>query len=161
MKSLGMDLGPGLTNGLLTIRAFRPTFRGLEEHLVSILVATDKTRPSCVVMDPISNFVNVGGVEDVRSMLTRVLDVLKRRGVTLLMTALTNGVVGKPSKTEVQLSSLVDTWIELSLDLKDAAHRRTAHVIKSRGMDHSRETREMTMSAAGLSLVSPNSEAGA
>jgi circadian clock protein KaiC len=158
MKSLGMDLGPGLANGLLTIRAFRPTFRGLEEHLVSILRETDKTLPSSVVMDPISNFVNVGGVEDVRSMLTRVLDVLKRRGVTLLMTALTNGGVGKPSKTEVQLSSLVDTWIEVSLQPKGAAHRRTAHVIKSRGMNHSREIREMTMSGSGLSLVGPVTE---
>jgi circadian clock protein KaiC len=152
MKSLGMDLGTGLGNGLLTIRAFRPTFRGLEEHLVSIVRATEIVKPACVVLDPITNFVNVGGVEEVRSMLTRILDTLKRKEITLLMTALTKGGRGKSTKTEVHLSSLVDTWMALDLELMGKTRHRTLYVVKSRGMNHSQEKRELIMSARGLSL---------
>jgi circadian clock protein KaiC len=153
MKSLGMDLGPSLESGLLTILAFRPTFRGLEEHLVAILRETEKIKPSCVVMDPITNFVSQGGVAEVKSMLTRVLDVLKRQRITLLMTALTRGDMRRLSETEVNLSSLVDTWIALDLEFTGEKRRRSLYVVKSRGMGHSHKTSEMIMSARGLSLV--------
>jgi circadian clock protein KaiC len=158
MKSVNIDLAPGLEKGLLTIRAFRPSFRGLEEHLVSVMRETEIVEPSCVVMDPITNFVNVGGVDEVRSMLTRILDVLKRRGITLLMTALTDGGAGKPTKTETHLSSLVDTWIALDLELKRERRRRKLYVVKSRGMDHSQEIRELIMSPRGLWVSTSSGE---
>jgi circadian clock protein KaiC len=160
MQSLGMDLGTGLGNGLLAIRAFRPSFRGIEEHLVSIMRATEIVKPACVVLDPITNFVNVGGVEEVRSMLTRILDALKRKGITLVMTALTKGGRDKSTKTEAHLASLVDSWVALDLELKRKTRHRTLYVVKSRGMNHSQETRELIMSASGLSLSATPIEEG-
>jgi circadian clock protein KaiC len=155
MKSTGIDLSRGLVKKALIIRAFRPTYRGLEEHLVSVMRDTELIKPTCVVMDPITNFVNVGGVEEVRSMLTRILDSLKRKGITLLMTALTQGGKGKGSKTEVHLSSLVDTWIALDLELKGDVRHRTLYIVKSRGMNHSQTTRDLLLSSNGLSIADP------
>jgi circadian clock protein KaiC len=154
MKSTGIDLRHGLATKALTIRSFRPTFRGLEEHLVTVMRDTELIKPTCVVMDPITNFVNVGGVEEVRSMLIRILDGLKRKGITLLMTALTKSGASKSSNTEVHLASLVDTWISLDLKLKDDVHRRTLYIVKSRGMSHSQTTRDLIVSSHGLSLAS-------
>jgi circadian clock protein KaiC len=153
MRSLGMDLQPWLERGLLTIRSFRPTFRGLEEHLVSVAEQANIFDPTCVVMDPTTNFVTVGDEEEVKSMLTRILDMLKRRSVTLVMTALTTGA-GTSDQTESPLSSLVDTWIVVDLEPVGNVRRRAIHVVKSRGMEHSHETREMIMSSHGLSIRS-------
>jgi circadian clock protein KaiC len=146
MKSLGIDLRPWLATGSLTVRAFRPTFRGLEEHLLSISHETQDRKPACVVIDPISNFITIGEAEEVRSLITRILDLLKRQGATLLMTALTG------PETETYVSSLVDTWIALDLELQRHLRRRTIHVVKSRGMQHSHETRELVMSPQGISV---------
>ncbi len=151
MRSLGMDLEVWQQRGLLLIRSFRPTFRGLEEHLVSVAEQAALFNPSCVVMDPTTNFVTVGDEEEVKSMLTRILDLLKRRGITLVMTALTTGV-GTCDQTETPLSSLVDAWIVVELELKGNTRRRVIHVVKSRGMQHSHETRELVMSAQGFSI---------
>jgi circadian clock protein KaiC len=151
MKSLGIDLVPWIDTGLLRMRSFRPTFRGLEEHLVSVAQQTDAHNPTCVVMDPITNFVTVGDEEEVKSMLTRILDLLKRRGVTLLMTALTTGAQ-KSEETEMRLSSMVDTWVVLDSEPASRTYRRTIRVVKARGMAHSHATRELVMSSAGLSV---------
>jgi circadian clock protein KaiC len=102
----------------------------------------------------------VGGAEEVKSMLTRILDHLKHRGVTLLMTALTNGS-GRLDETEMHVSSLVDTWIALDLERTGNTRRRSIYVVKSRGMEHSHETRELVMSSRGLCLNNVNVEVGA
>jgi circadian clock protein KaiC len=151
MKSVGIDLDRWIKNGLLTVRAFRPTFRGLEAHIISVVREADAVKPACVVIDPITNFITVGGEEEVRSMLTRILDLLKRRGVSLLMTALTPGS-GIANETEMHVSSLVDTWIVLDLESAGDIRRRKIYIVKSRGMEHSYETRELVMSPRGLSV---------
>jgi circadian clock protein KaiC len=151
MQSVGINLAPWIDKGLLKMRSFRPTFRGLEEHLVSVAQQTDAHNPTCVVMDPITNFVTVGDEEEVKSMLTRILDLLKRRGVTLLMTALTKSV-NNSEDTEMRLSSMVDTWIVLDSESIKRTYRRTVRVVKARGMAHSHFTRELVMSSTGLSV---------
>jgi circadian clock protein KaiC len=153
MQSVGIDLYPSLKSGLLTIRAFRPSFQGLEEHLVSLAHEANNVKPTCVVLDPITNFVTAGGADEVLSMLTRVVDLLKRQGSTIVMTGLTFGL-GMSDESEVRISSLIDTWIALDAARASLPARRTIHISKSRGMDHCQETREFRMSSRGLSMRS-------
>jgi len=158
MKSVGIDLGPQVDKGLFVVRAIRATLRGLEEHLVSVAEETRKVKPSCVVMDPISNFITVGVMEEVKSMLARIVDLLKRQGITVLMTALSGGRQGT-AVTEIYLSSLVDTWIVVDLERRKHFHYRSLSIVKSRGMEHSRETRELVISTEGLFLRQLDSDA--
>jgi circadian clock protein KaiC len=162
MASLGIDLGPWVKSGALTIRAFRPSFRGLEEHLVSIAQEANRVKPMCVIMDPATNFVTGGGVEEIKSMLTRIIDILKRQGCTLFMTGLTVGS-GVSEDAEIHISSLVDTWISLDVERMARTSRRTILVVKSRGMQHSHDTRELIMSSKGLELrrIVSNASGGA
>jgi circadian clock protein KaiC len=102
-------------------------------------------------MDPVTDFIAIGGITEVKSMLTRTLDFFKHRGITLLMTALTSGPQA-PQETEMHVSSLVDTWIDISMEVKNHNRRRLIRVVKSRGMEHSQEARELRMSSHGLSL---------
>jgi circadian clock protein KaiC len=87
-------------------------------------------------------------------MLTRILDLLKRKGITLLMTALTGGQPGS-SETDMHVSSMVDTWLKLTQEFTGHGRRRDFYIVKSRGMEHSQETRELIMSSQGMSLREP------
>lgn len=151
MRSVGLDLAPWIEKTRLTVKALRPTHFGLEEHLVAIFKALDDIRPRCVVLDPITNFISIGSHQEINSMLNRVLHSLKSRGITVFLTALTPGS-SRPNETAIHVSSVMDTWIALDLNHRGNTHRREIWVIKSRGMDHSRETHELILSSRGLSL---------
>lgn len=153
MLSVGIDFSPLLKDGLLKISAFRPSYRGLEEHLFEISASIEAFKPKCVVIDPITNFVNVGTCNEVKSMLTRIVDNLKIHGITMLFTALTPGS-GRPDETETDVSSMVDTWIALDLKLFGNSRRRELYIVKSRGIKHSHEICELKMSNNGFSLGS-------
>ncbi len=153
LRSIGVDIAPHLKKGTLNIQASRPTFRGLEEHLVAMTAAVEEFRPACVVMDPITDFTSVGVDLEVKSMLTRGIDYFRHQGITLVLTALTSGVT-ESNGEDPMISSLIDTWVSLQLRTLGNRHRREIFIIKSRGMQHSSETLEMKMSSQGLSLLS-------
>src|SRR6187401_3062661 len=87
MRSAGVDVGRWVDKGLLQFHADRPNRHGLETHLLTMHHAVEVFEPDVVVMDPITNLLAVGTSIDVRSMLTRVIDFLKTRGITALFTS--------------------------------------------------------------------------
>ncbi|MGZ4825413.1 MAG: circadian clock protein KaiC [Terriglobales bacterium] len=151
MRSVGIDLEPLVRKRLLHFRAMRPTSIGLEGHLAVIHKLIGELRPTVVVIDPITNLVPASGIYGVKSMLMRLVDFLKVEQITSMFTNLTYG--GEPEeKTAAAVSSLMDTWIVLR-DSKPNGHpRRELFVLKSRGMAHSREIRELIVSAHGIDL---------
>ena len=109
-KSIGIDLRQWVDKGLLKFSTTRPTLHGLEIHLVTIYKLVNEFQPDTVIFDPISNLITVGSVDEVKSMLTRLIDFLKNRQITALSTRLsTMGQV----ETDIGVSSLMDTWIDL------------------------------------------------
>ena len=151
MRSIGVDLEPWVERGLLLIHAARPTLHGLERHLVSMLKAVREFRPAVVVVDPITNFLTSGGSEEVKAMLMRMVDFFKIQQVTPLFTSLTHGDL--LDQTEVGISSLMDTWILLREIEVSSERNRTLSILKSRGMAHSNQLREMHITSGGIELV--------
>jgi circadian clock protein KaiC len=150
MRSVGIDLAPYLDKGSLLIRSERPTLLGLEMRLLQMTKLVDEFKPHVVVMDPITNLISVGAEADVKSMLTRFVDYLKGRQVTSLFTSLTSP--GNLERTDVGVSSLMDTWIVLK-DIEGQGERnRGLSIVKSRGMAHSNQFREFKLSDKGLML---------
>jgi circadian clock protein KaiC len=151
MRSIGCDLQPHVAAGTVSIIAARPTIFGLEQHLVTMHAAIEKLRPKAVIVDPISSLIAGGSFHEVKSMLVRLFDYLKLKGITGLFTYLA-GPHGL-QETEVGVSSLIDTWIELR-DLEHAGERnRAVYILKSRGMPHSNQVREFVISGKGLDLI--------
>src|ERR1039458_960050 len=129
----------------------RPTSTGLEGHLAVIHRLISQLRPSVVVVDPITNLVSASGSYDVKSMLVRLVDFLKVEHITSMFTNLT--FAGDPQeRTAAAVSSLMDTWIVLRDSKPNGRPRRELYVLKSRGMAHSREVRELIVSKNGLEL---------
>ena len=155
MRSIGLNLQPWLRKGRLHFYAARPTLGGLEQHLAAMGKMIDTFRPHVVVLDPITNFVSVGEVADVKSMLMRLVDALKRQQITTLFTSLTAGD-GALEQTTVGISSLMDTWLSLSTIELNGERNRGLYVIKSRGMAHSNQIREFLITDHGIELLDVN-----
>jgi len=152
MKSINLDLQKHIDNGLLEFHASRPTLYGLEMHLVAIYKIIKRFKPAAVILDPITNLITVGSVSEVKSMLIRLIDFLQDEQITVMFTALSlNTVVSE--QTDEGVSSLVDTWL-LVRDIESNGERnRGLYIMKSRGMSHSNQVREFTITDKGLSLV--------
>ncbi|HEY5937479.1 MAG TPA: circadian clock protein KaiC [Kofleriaceae bacterium] len=151
MRSIGVDLESWRKKKLLQIQAARPTVFGLEMHLVTIHNAVEEFAPSAVIVDPISSLLTAGNPHEVKSMLVRLFDYLKTKQITCLVTSLTSAE--GLEETEIGISSLIDTWIQVR-DLEAAGERtRGLFLIKSRGMGHSNQIREFLITANGIDLV--------
>ena len=152
MKSIGINLDQHVKNGLLQFHASRPTLYGLEMHLVVIYKMIQKFKPSCIVLDPITNLITVGDVSEVKSILIRLIDFLQNEQITVMFTALTlhNSTHGHYDEG---VSSLVDTWM-LVRDIEFNGERnRGLYIMKSRGMKNSNQVREFIISDKGIRLV--------
>jgi circadian clock protein KaiC len=152
MRSIGMDLKPHVTKGLLKFHASRPTFYGLEMHLLTVHMLVEQHQPKIVVVDPVTDLVSGGSMKDVHAMAMRLVDYLKGQGITTLMTTLTSGG-GALEQTEVNISSLIDTWLLLR-DMESGGERnRGLYILKSRGMAHSNQIREFRLTGRGIELL--------
>jgi len=151
MKSIGIDLESGVEKGLLKFHAVRSTFYGLETHLVQMQKLIDEFKPASVIVDPITNLVTAGEQDEVKSMLTRLIDYLKAKQITAIFTNLTH--LAALESTESEVSSIMDTWILLR-DIELGGERnRGIYILKSRGMAHSNQIREFLITSKGVDIV--------
>ena len=150
MRSIGLDLTPWVKKGVLRVHATRPTAYGLETHLAALHKLVSGFQPRVVIVDPITNFLKAGTEGETEGMLTRLIDFLKDQQTTALFTSLTSG--GVLEQSEVDISSLIDTWLLLR-DIELGGERnRAMYILKSRGMAHSNQIREFLLTDHGVEL---------
>ncbi len=152
MRSIGINLEPWEKKGLLQFQATRPTHYGLETHLTTSIKLINDFKPSIVILDPINAFVLGENQTEVKTMLLRLVDFLKMKGITAFFTSLTSA--GDTMEiTDVYISSLIDTWLLLR-DIEIGGERnRGLYVLKSRGMAHSNQIREFKLTDQGIDLL--------
>jgi circadian clock protein KaiC len=152
MESIGFQLKPMMESGILTFYYARPTLQNLEMHFLAIRNIIDEIKPTVIVLDPITNLMTEGPNSDIRSMLTRFVDYLKTKQITVMFTAaITVGSIERNPSDE-GISSMVDTWIMVQDIEVDNERTRSLCVMKSRGMPHSNEVRMFKISNNGISL---------
>lgn len=151
-RSIGVDLRSYVKKGNLRFNAARPTASGLEMLLASIHKSVKAFKPDVVIMDPITGLVSVANALEVKMLMMKIIDMLKVQGITCLCTSLTSGGANL-DQTEINVSSLMDTWIVVR-ELEYSGERtRGLYVLKSRGMAHSNQIREFVISSRGLDLL--------
>ena len=152
MRSIGLDLEPWVQKGLLRFQVARPTMNGLEMHLAGIHKQVEAFQPSLVIVDPINSFLSSGTVTEVSSMMMRLVDFLKSRQITALLTNL-NHSGSVLEQRNVAISSLIDTWLFLRDIELNGERNRGLYILKSRGMAHSNQIREFLLSDKGVQLT--------
>ena len=151
MRSVGTDLERWVTKGLLRFETSRPTTFGLEMHLVKMHRVVEDFQPAVVVVDPVTGLLQSGAPSETRKMLLRLIDFLKERRITALMTSLTLGNRHE-QQTDVGISSLVDAWLLLR-DIESGGERnRGLYILKARGLAHSNQIREFRLTGHGVEL---------
>ena len=152
MRSVGIDLEKFVRKGLLKFHNARPSTWGLEVHLAIIHKTILEFSPSVVVIDPITNFLAVGDRLETKAMLTRLIDFLKSREITAMFTSLTSG--GHDIEdSEVDVSSLMDTWLLVKNIEANGERNRGLYILKARGIAHSNQVREFLLTDHGIQLV--------
>ena len=152
MRSIGLNLDQWVKKHLLQFHSSRATLFGLEMHLAVIHRLVQEFEPKIVVLDPVGSLIQAGDQRDAHTMLIRLIDFLKQRGITAFLTNLTSGGSAL-EKTDVDISSIVDTWLFVR-DLELGGERnRALYVLKSRGMAHSNQLREFLLTERGVDLL--------
>jgi circadian clock protein KaiC len=153
MLSIGINLSPYKDNNLLQFYYARPTLQNLELHFMAIKEIIIKTKPTFLILDPVTNLMTEGANSDIRSMLTRFIDYIKTQQITVMFTAaITIGSIALNPSDE-GISSMVDTWIMVEEIELDGERNRSLYVMKSRGMNHSKEIRECIITHKGIDLL--------
>lgn len=154
MGSIGLDLEQHIKKGYLQIHSSRPSLNGLELHLLTLRKMIRDFKPTTVIIDPISNLIAAGTEYEVRSMLVRLIDMLKLENITAMFTSLSRkGDDHRLDLAEESVSSLIDTWITVR-DLEGIGERnRGIFIIKSRGTGHSNQVREFVITGTGIKLL--------
>jgi len=150
MKSIGLNLEPHIKKGLLKFHSARPALQGLEMHLSGMYKMIREFKPATVVLDPVTNLVSVGLINEVYSMLLRLIDYLQGEGISLMLTALMKVM---DEKMDEGVSSLVDSWIAVKDMESNGERNRLLYIMKSRGMKHSNQVREFIITDKGIKLV--------
>jgi len=150
MRSIGIDLAPWVKKGLLRFHAARPSLYGLEMHLVTIHKQIKEFKPGVVAIDPISNLITIGTITEAKSMITRLVDFLKASLITGIFTNLSHG--DSLEETDIGVSSLMDTWLLLRDIEINGERNRALFILKSRGMKHSNQVRELILTDKGIGL---------
>ena len=151
MASIGVDLQRWIDEGLMKVHSVRPTAYGFEEHLAQLHRLLDDFEPSLAVLDAMASLGRAGSRGETSSVVSRDLDLLKGRGITAVMTTLMHATDAET--TQIDVSSLVDTWLLLRNHESNGERNRLLFVIKSRGSAHSNQVREFLLSGEGAALV--------
>lgn len=150
MGSVGIELKPHIDTGLLRFEAARPSLFGFEMHLARMNRDIEDFAPQVVVVDPISAF--RGPSLEIHATLVRLADICKTRGITAVFTSLSSS--GElMDESERSVSSLMDTWISLKDHEANGERNRLLYLLKSRGMNHSKQLREYQLTDSGIELV--------
>lgn len=163
MRSIGIDFEPWIKKGLLKVVSTRPSFFGLEMHLLDLYKMLEDFKPKAVVIDPLTSLIGEGDEREIRSMVTRMIDRLKSTHITTFFTSLVSAASQNDTSGEIGVSSLIDTWI-VARELEEDEGRkriRGLFIVKSRGTAHSSDVHKLVLSDDGIEIEPMDAESGA
>ncbi len=160
LESVAINLYGAVATGLLAMASYRAGTAGSEEYFRDIHDLVERHDPAVLIIDPISNFAKGGGTVHGVGVAERLLDFAKSRGITALFTSLITETFAEAEATVAQISTLADTWMQLSFRVRGGERNRALSIMKSRGMHHSNQVRELILSDEGVTLADVYSSGG-
>jgi circadian clock protein KaiC len=153
LTSVGIHLKTYVKSGLLRMYSGRTETISAEDQLVKLKSLIREHRPRCMVIDPLSAIAKSGGIAAARGVANRFIYLAKDEKITVMVTAINEGDKPEAEATDLQISSIADTWIHLSYLIRSGERNRALTIIKSRGTWHSNQVRELVLSNAGPMLA--------
>ena len=160
LTSVGIELKAHAKSGLLRMYSARTEGISAEEHLIRLRSLIREHQPRCMVIDPLTAIAKAGSLGAARTVANRLIYMAKDAGITLLVTALSEAEDPRTESTDLQVSTIADTWIHLSYLVRSGERNRALTIIKSRGTGHSNQVRELVLSRSGPTLTDVYSAGG-
>jgi circadian clock protein KaiC len=160
LSSVGIELKAHVKSGLLRMYSARTDGVSAEEHLLNLRVLIREHRPRCMVIDPLTAIAKAGTLGAARTAANRLIHMAKEAGITVLVTALSETDDPRSESTDLQVSTIADTWIHLSYLVRGGERNRALTIIKSRGTGHSNQVRELILTSQGPTLTDVYSSGG-
>jgi circadian clock protein KaiC len=154
LSSVGIRLQRHVKSGVLSMISARTITGSAESLLVRIKALAQEHRARCVVIDPVSTLAKAGNELTAHGVAERLIDWSKADGITLVCTSLLDEMPGQADgRSPLQISTLADTWIHLNYLVQAGERNRGLSIVKSRGMAHSNQVRELILSDKGVTLT--------
>ena len=153
LSSVGINLKAHVKSGLLRMYSGRTESSSAENHLIKLRSLIHDHQPRCIVIDPLSALAKIGGLETARAVASRLIYMVKDNKATVVITSLVDGDDPQAEATELQISTIADTWIHLSYVVHSGERNRALTIVKSRGTWHSNQVRELVLREAGPLLT--------
>jgi circadian clock protein KaiC len=152
LTSVGIRLNAHLKSGLLRMYSARTEGLSAEELLTRLRSQIVEYQPRCLVLDPLTAIAKGSSTATACSVASRLIYMIKDEGITLLVTALSETDDPLTESTDLQISTIADTWIHLSYIVSSGERNRALTIVKSRGTGHSNQVRELILRKSGPSL---------
>lgn len=152
-SSVNIHLAPHIRNGRLLVHSVMADICSAKQHYSSIRDLLDQHQSTCLVIDPLSALIKGGGDSIAQIFGERLMRLGKSRGITMVNTSLLHTADQQEEATSMQISTIADTWIHLSYLVQGGERNRALTIVKSRGMAHSNQVRELILSNQGLTLA--------
>ncbi len=153
-EALGLDIRPYIDSGHLELRAIDPAEMSPGEFAGAIRAAVE-SGARCVVIDSLNAYLqSMPNEQFLVLQMHELLTYLGQKGVVSLLILGLHGVMGD-IRSDVDLSYLSDTVVQLRYFEAEGEVRQAISVIKTRTARHERTIREFQIGSKGLRLGEP------
>ncbi len=154
LASVNIRLDRFVKNGSLRMASARSITGSAESYLARIKSLAIEHGARCLVVDPVSRWSQSDNDSNVHSVNERLTDWAKANNITLVCTSLIDEMTSQvePGSSHL-ISTLADTWIQLSYLMQAGERNRGFSIVKSRGTAHSNQMRELILSEHGVSMA--------
>ena len=153
LASVGIELRGPIEAGLIRFEDMSAYALRVTEHFLILRRLLESFDPHCLVIDPVSALLKASGSEGANMATEHLIDLVRRRGITTVLTSL-NGIEDPEGEaTQGQVSTLADSWIVLDYNVRGGERNRSLSIVKSRGSAHSNQERELLLSDEGIDLA--------
>lgn len=153
--TLGMDLGRHIDAGSLMIRSIDPAELSPGEFAGAVRRSVEGDGVRTIVIDSLNAYLQAMPDEKFLTLqMHELLAYLGQTGVTTILILGQHGVVGD-GRTEVDISYLADTVVQLRFFEASGEVRQAISVIKTRTTRHERAIREFQIGDLGLTVGEP------
>ncbi|MBV9574666.1 MAG: hypothetical protein JOY93_11485 [Acidobacteriales bacterium] len=154
-QTLGLNLQEQVDDGTIKILFENPQELDIDSHYASIIKEVEENDIQRMVIDGMTSYSSaIGDVSVYRDFFHAIVAFSKRRLMTSFFNYENPEFLGISSyMPDFPLSSIVDNLVLLSLVEINNSLRRCISVVKSRGSNHSFDTREFVIGQNGISLV--------
>ena len=153
--ALGMDLQPYLDSGQLDIRRIDPAELSPGQFSGLVREAVEEQGVRVIVVDSLNAYLQAMPEEQYLVLqMHELLSYLAQHGIVSLLILGQHGVMGD-IRSDVDLSYLADSVLQLRFFEAEGEVRQAISVIKTRTTRHERTIREFKIDAGGVTLGAP------